>query len=390
MLYDARLQSTAKRDYTVFEPACESHNRKPGMKIGLIAYDSLSAPSGEDVYNRMLSERLQQEGDEIDDIVLPWQRYALRLADNLAEELFEQLREAPFDLLLQDEACHPSLFRLNRRLCSQVKYPIIAIVHHLYSGDCRSAWQNRFYCEIEHRYLETPDGFIFGSQTVRNVVEKITKGRRPAVTACPAGDRLAQPLAPEQIAQRVRESGPLQVLFIGDLSPAGELDILLDALGQLDPSTWHLTIVGSASVDRAYARSVADRLRRDQLLGRVTHTSRLGRDGLAARYARSHVLAAPSPNQEIDITYLEAMGFGLPVVAAMTDATGEIISHGVNGFLFPHKDEDALAGYLRTLSTDREVLLAMSLAAHVRFAAQPTWSESMGMIADFLHSFPRR
>lgn len=358
------------------------------MKIGLITYGNLDTVSGGCIYNQRLSRRLQDEGDEIENIVLPWQRYALRLADNLAEELFERLRDTPFDLLLQDESCHPSLFRLNKRLRDRVKYPIVSIVHHLYAGDSRSVWRNRFYCAIERRYLETVDGFICGSQTLRRAVGKIVGDRRPAIVAYPAGDRSGQTITPEKISARAQEKGPLRVLFTDDLSPGKGLHILLDALSRLEPSAWHLTIAGSAAVDRAYARLIADRLRRDQTLDRVAHVDPLDEMRLGLGYASSHVLAAPSTCEEPGVSQLEGMGLGLPPVIGASDAASEIITHGVDGFLIPSCDTDALTGHLQTLHADRDRLLTMSLAARARFDAHPNWSQSTGLIVEFLHNFP--
>ena len=66
-------------------------------------------------------------------ISIPWRPYARGLLDNLSPALFRRLRRAAFDLLLEDELAHPSLFHLNRRLRRRVSYPLVAIVHHLRS-----------------------------------------------------------------------------------------------------------------------------------------------------------------------------------------------------------------------------------------------------------------
>ena len=358
------------------------------MKIGLVIYGSLDTHSGEQIYDRMVVSRLREEGSEIEIIALPWQsNYVLRLANNLAEEIFERLRDTHFDLLLQDEACHPSLFRLNQRLRNHVKYPIVAIVHRLHSGKTRSAWQNRFYREVERRYLESVDSFVFASQTIKSMVEGIIKGKRPAVVAYPAGDRLGQAITPDRIAVRAAESGPLRVLFIGNLIPHTGLHILLDALEQLTSSSWHLTIAGSAAVDRQYAQSIANRLQQCCLLKQTTHSGPLDGARLILRYASSHVLVTPSSFEGSGLPYLEGMSFGLPTIAGKAGAICEIVTHGLDGFLIPCGDADALTGYLQTLIDDRDKLLDMSLAARSRFDSHPSWAESTGLIHQFLQTY---
>ncbi|MBN1428883.1 MAG: glycosyltransferase family 4 protein [Anaerolineae bacterium] len=360
------------------------------MKIGLVTYGDLDIIPGEYLYDRMIADRLQDEGNQVDVIILPWQdRYALRLADNLAEETFERLRDIPFDLLLQDERCHPSLFHLNRRLRSHAQYPIIAIVHRLRAGEPGSIWQNRLYGAVERRYLESADGFVFSSQTTQRRVVTMVKDQRPSVLAYPAGDRLEQTITPDKIAARAHETGPLRILFVGNLVPRTGLHLLLDALARLSPSSWHLTIAGSGAADRRYARSIADRLRQNNLLKQVTHVGMLDGARLILRYADSHVLTTPSSYEGSGIPYLEGMSFGLPVIAGTAGAIGEIVTHGLDGFLIPNGNIDALAGYLQSLVDDRDKLLAMSLAARARFDAHPTWSQSTRLIYEFLHNFTK-
>ena len=118
---------------------------------------------------------------------MPWRPYGRGLLDNLSPALLERLRRASFDLLLQDELVHPSLFRLNHWLRRRVSYPLVAIVHHLRCCEARPAWQNRLYRQVERQYLTSVDGFIFNSHTTRIEVERLAGAGRPAVVAPPGG-----------------------------------------------------------------------------------------------------------------------------------------------------------------------------------------------------------
>ncbi len=113
------------------------------MRLALLIYGSLETISGGYLYDRMLVEYLQRQGDQVEIISLPWRNYARHLCDNLARSLFKQLDQLRVDVLLQDELNHPSLFWVNRRLDGAV--PIVSIVHHLRSSELRPSWQNAFY-----------------------------------------------------------------------------------------------------------------------------------------------------------------------------------------------------------------------------------------------------
>jgi glycosyltransferase involved in cell wall biosynthesis len=62
---------------------------------------------------------------------------------------------------------------------------------------------------------------------------------------------------------------------------------------------------------------------------------------------------------------LEALWFGLPVVASDLGGIAEIVQHGRNGLLFPAGDVDALAAHLVRLAGDRDELRSLGGGARV-------------------------
>lgn len=77
---------------------------------------------------------------------------------------------------------------------------------------------------------------------------------------------------------------------------------------------------------------------------------RIPKENLADELSSSHVFAAPSVYEGgPGFVYLEAMACGLPVVACEGSGVEEIIQRGVNGFLVPPRNIDALTGVLKDL-----------------------------------------
>jgi glycosyltransferase involved in cell wall biosynthesis len=354
------------------------------VRIGLIIYGSLDIISGGYLYDRMLVEYLHRQGDQVEIFSLPWRDYSRHLRDNLSQVFFRHLCQAPLDVLLQDELNHPSLFWLNRRLKRQTRYPLVAIVHHLRCSEARPAWQNRFYRWVERHYLATLDGFICNSQTTRDAVEGLIGAERPAVVAYPGGDRFQPALTAIQIAARARQAGPLRVIFVGNLIPRKELHTVLDGLARLPRDSWQLDVVGSLTVDPDYVQTVYRQIDQLGLAAHVTLAGPLSDADLAACLARSHLLVVPSSYEGYGIVYVEGMGFGLPAIAATAGAAGEIITHDRDGFLVAPGDSPTLARHIQALSQDRERLLQLSLAAHTRYAAHPTWASSTAHMREFL------
>lgn len=359
------------------------------MRIGLVIYGSLDTISGGFVYDRKLVQYLRQQGDEVEVVSLPWRAYGRALLDNFSAALLNRLRQASFDLLVQDELVHPSFFWLNRRLRRRVSYPIIAIVHHLLSREARPAWQNRLYGAVERQYLQTVHGFVFISRTTRADVERLVGPGRPGVLAYPGGNRLKGSVSPGEIAARAAAAGPLKILSVANLIPRKEVHTLLTALACLPREGWQLKVVGNLTLDPAYVRSIRRQIEVLGLTSQVWLLGTLPDADLARLMAQSHLLAVPSSYEGLGIAYLEGMKFGLPAIASTGGAAREVISHGVDGCLVPPGDPAALARGLSQFIQDRGRLLKMSLAARQHAAGHPTWEAAGARVHRFLHRFPR-
>ncbi len=67
---------------------------------------------------------------------------------------------------------------------------------------------------------------------------------------------------------------------------------------------------------------------------------------------RADVFALPSTGEGFGFVFLEAMAFGKPVVGAAAGGPTDLIEDGVNGFLVPPHDPQALVETLRRLLPD--------------------------------------
>ena len=359
------------------------------MRIGLLIYGSLDTLSGGYLYDRKLVEHLRQAGDSVEIVSLPWRSYPSHLADNLSLRLYRRLRELPVDILLQDELNHPSLALVNRRL--QPRYPMISIVHHLRSSEQHPRRLLPLYRAVERSYLRTVDGFIFNSRTTRQAVVELrgeSEDLAPlgGVIAYPAADHLPVPDeggTEELISARQSEAGPLRILFVGNLIERKGLHHLIEALSRLPPADWRLDVVGDDAVDSAYAAAVRRQIGAAGLEGNIRLHGRVSDSELAQQYSVAHLLAVPS-YEGFGIVYLEAMAFGLPVLASIHGGGGEIIGHGVNGFLVEPTDADGIAAHLSALAGDRERLALLGRNARERFDSHPRWADSAAAIREFL------
>ena len=345
------------------------------MKIGLIIYGSLDTMSGGYLYDRKLVQSLRKRGDQVEIISLPWRNYAAHLTDNFHFRL-----PRGFDLIIEDELNHPSLLAANRQTHS---YPVVSLVHNLHSLESRPAWQNDLYRIIERSYLNLLDGFIFNSNTTRNVVQVLIKEQKPFTVANPPTDRFSSSLNENQICSRANESKSLRMLFLGNVTSLKGLHVLLEALRR-STFDFRLDVVGSLTVDFAYARKVQQNAKDYGLSSKVFFHGILDNEPLVERLEYAQVMVIPSSYEGFGIAYLEGMGFGLPAIATTSGAASEFIIDGENGHLIPPKNSSVLAERLATLARDRDLLARMSINAWRRYQSQPTWEQTVDCIRDFL------
>jgi glycosyltransferase involved in cell wall biosynthesis len=89
-------------------------------------------------------------------------------------------------------------------------------------------------------------------------------------------------------------------------------------------------------------------------------------------YPQSHALLMPSRVEGFGLAAIEAMSFGLPVVASRYGAFPETVVSGVTGVLVPPGDTAALEAAMEQLTRDPAAAARMGAAGRARFEAEYT------------------
>jgi glycosyltransferase involved in cell wall biosynthesis/peptidoglycan/xylan/chitin deacetylase (PgdA/CDA1 family) len=118
------------------------------------------------------------------------------------------------------------------------------------------------------------------------------------------------------------------------------LDILLQACEQLRDMNWQLTLVGDGPLRRKLEREFSHSFSKKQVIfrGEVCYEKR------HEAFADQHIFVFPSRWDGWGMVVPEAMAAGLPVIATdQVMAAHEFIRSGINGFLVPANNSQALA-----------------------------------------------
>ena len=162
------------------------------------------------------------------------------------------------------------------------------------------------------------------------------------------------------------------LLYVGRLAPEKGIERLKAAL-VADPGI-RLAIVGKGPAQEDLEK---------EFDGTPTvFTGLLTGEDLAAAYASSDLFVFPSTTETLGMAMIEALASGVPVVAARSGASHEIVDEGVTGLLYePHSLDTMTAAVRRALSDDT---LRMRMGREARNAAEDrSWKAATATLRDY-------
>lgn len=167
-----------------------------------------------------------------------------------------------------------------------------------------------------------------------------------------------------------RQPGGPIFLAAGRLEANKGFPVLLEALSKARlPETWSLYLVGAGSQMQTLQQT-AKSLGLDQKIHLIGTASDEELDSL---YARAHLFVNPSLYEGSSLVTLQAMSFGLPVIASRTGGLPDKVIPGKNGWLFSPGDSTALAGLLEEACASPQDWPRLGKNAREIIAAEYLW-----------------
>jgi glycosyltransferase involved in cell wall biosynthesis len=154
---------------------------------------------------------------------------------------------------------------------------------------------------------------------------------------------------------------PLRLLFAGGATLRKGVQYLDQALQQLNGIPLATRLVGGVAIQQPYRGTLA---RRAELIGQVP------RHKVKDHYAWADLFVFPSICEGSATVTYEALAAGLPVIT--TPHAGSVVRDGVDGFIVPIRDSEALAAKIELLAANQDLLAWMSQNARQR-AAEFSW-----------------
>lgn len=188
---------------------------------------------------------------------------------------------------------------------------------------------------------------------------------------------------PIVVASDLQEKRPLDVITASWLEPYKEplewLDVATAVTRRVGRDAVRFTWLGEGSMLDACRQAAAKRRTE------VDATFAGHSDDVDSVYRSAAVYLQLSSTENMSLSVIDALRFGVPAVATDVGGLPEIVDDGSTGLLIPVHDVDAAAGAVTRLLTDAGLRASMAATSQARYAAQfapDRWTERMSGLHD--------
>lgn len=266
------------------------------------------------------------------------------------------------------------------RLASMWRVPHEAMFHTL--GDVKlraraSESERPERLEAERRLVHRLDRIVVATEHERQLLRQIFRVAPHRVAVIPLGVDLSMFTPRPQAEARARlglDPARRFVLAVGRIEPLKGLDILIRAIGELQPRVpVDLVIIGGderAAAEVARLQAIAAEVgasRAVRFVGPKLH------DTLPDWYAAADVVAVPSFYESFGLVAVEAMACATPVVASRVGGLASTVVDGKTGYLVPWRCPEPFAERIELLLRNEPLRLALGAAGSERMRAYD-WS----------------
>lgn len=183
--------------------------------------------------------------------------------------------------------------------------------------------------------------------------------------------------------QAPRPASPT-LLFLGHLLPDKGVYELVEAFARVARSVPELRLVLGGVGHGAQLRELAVKLGVQE---RVELPGWLGPEKKSAAFANSSIFLLPSYHEGMPMALLEAMSWGLPVIATPVGGIPQVVTHEANGLLVPPRDVAALTAAITRVLQDPTLGARLGSAARASIERSFSLDEALASLGSIYNRF---
>lgn len=179
----------------------------------------------------------------------------------------------------------------------------------------------------------------------------------------------APDIAPEQ--RQKTKSDPLKFFFVGRFAFNKGINILLEAVKQLNAAGWEAKF----EIELGGKGPLFEQMQAEYQLNNVKFLGFISDEELHNCYLRNHVFVLPTLFEGMPTVVLEAMSFGMPIIVTDVGATLELVGEE-NGRIIEKNDVQSLVNAMKGfIEMQSEDFASLSRASREKFEARFTWQK---------------
>lgn len=192
-----------------------------------------------------------------------------------------------------------------------------------------SAFKRKLFRNVEKVVSGFTDLFI----CVSNYDEKI--GMRDGVLNTNSNVRVIHngSKAPRENNVNYSVHSPIRLVMVARFSPQKDQETLIKAVAKLPKDSYELTFVGNGETLQYNKKLVSQ-------YGLTNNVKFVGfKDDISEYLINNDIYILSTHYEGLPISIIEAMSYGLPVLATNVGGNSELVENNINGFLFTSKSE---------------------------------------------------
>jgi glycosyltransferase involved in cell wall biosynthesis len=333
------------------------------MKIIVFAYEDLSLTGG-NVYDSLLYKVLKQETTFTVEFSAPKiykSGFSLKKLITPFIELSRLIELRKNDIFFWNsvDAYHCLLLAFFLRLCFPKKK--VFILHHHYKFVEMNGIKKIIFKFFELNFLKTATSIIIPSPYILDQTKKYLPSSNITYLEIAFKDRL------QKTDRTLIKKG--QMLFVGTIEHRKGLHLLLEALLLLKSETNHffVNILGGV-VESDYYDNLLQKIKEYGLENNVVFRGRVSDEEKEFYMKTSDFFVFPSLLEGYGMVIIEAMAFGLPVLAFDNSAMPYTIKDGYNGLLIADKDVQQMKQKMADILRNQTLRDTLSIGAIETFS----------------------
>ncbi|MGH7503796.1 MAG: glycosyltransferase family 4 protein [Longimicrobiales bacterium] len=216
-----------------------------------------------------------------------------------------------------------------------------------FHGETHEDLKAHFYHALDRRFLRSADRAVVMSERQRVSIGTFAPNILVLYNAITGIERRARGGDADRVVNLCHALPRPRIAVIGRLSPEKGVDVFIDACVRLVQRGFEFgaVIAGDGPDRRALEQWVTD----NNLDDRVVLAGHV--DDVAALYENIDLLVLPSRSEGLPNVLLEAIAWGIPVVATDVGAVADVLDDPAAGLIVASEDPPALADAIETAAT---------------------------------------